>query len=235
MREILGEIFENNNFSSILNEIYPEKNPYDELIDICVNELDEMYFIVSGKLDKDSLNNILEICEEEEKNKKYSKAYKSNWVVLYISKLQGKISEVEKTYVMNIEENKFFCRKYVFWYTDKEIEALKQLCGGKYTNENMSLYIRDYVYFCEFKKGENLGYDCLSRIYIKLPFLNLETIQTTNETIRSCIERELNELGEGIKSDFFSDTVESILSKINVSERELEKINKGLEGIKEGK
>ena len=42
--------------------------------------------------------------------------------------------------------------------------------------------------------SEDKGYDCLSRIFVKLPFLNLTDLRTTDKTILDYIKKELNDI-----------------------------------------
>ena len=137
MRVLLKEVFKNHEFSKNFEEQFREKTVIDEIVDVFVNKYDEMYFIIFGKLQRDTLSQIIDLCAEVEKNQFYKKSWKSNWVVLYITELATDLTNEQKKIVMQIEENKFFCRKYVFWYTDEEKEALKKLCENDFSKETL--------------------------------------------------------------------------------------------------
>ena len=138
MRVLLKEVFKNHEFSKNFEEQFREKTAIDEIVDVFVNKYDEMYFIIFGKLQRDTLSQIIDLCAEVEKNQFYKKSWKSNWVVLYITELATDLTNEQKKIVMQIDENKFFCRKYVFWYTDEEKEALKKLCENDFSKETLN-------------------------------------------------------------------------------------------------
>ena len=86
MIKIVDKIFQENDFK------YLEKLRTNEEVDegrnavlkrIYVNEHDEMYFIVEGKLDKNILDEIIGICAEAEGNGEIPKSYKSNWYLIF--------------------------------------------------------------------------------------------------------------------------------------------------------
>ena len=82
---------------------------------------------------------------------------------------------------------------------------------------------------------EDKGYDCLSRIFIKLPFLNLTNLKTTDKTIMDYIEKELNSINEELFDKIERGDLESIENDIILSEREQSEIEKKLEVLKKEK
>lgn len=233
MKEIISKILENNGFHSILEERFQKEKLVDRIANIYVNEYDEMYFLISGKIQKDTLNQILNICAEEEKSEFYKKAFKSNWILLYVAELDEKINATEKKYVMQIEENKFFCRKYVFWYTKKEKIALEELLEDDYSNEIFNRNIKDYELFSNFKEKGDAGYECLSRLFIKLPFLNLQNIQTTEDTIYTYVSNELKEINEKLAEIFETETIDEVLKFVDLNQTDLKNVNKKIEELGE--
>ena len=73
---------------------------------------------------------------------------------------------------------------------------------------------------------QDKGYDCLSRIFVKLPFLNLTDLRTTDKTILDYIEKELNDISKGLAEKLETGELENIESDIILSEREQKSIDK---------
>ena len=193
---------------------------------IYINKFDEMYFVVEGNLSKNILDEILEICLESEKNVEISKNYKSNWVLVLLTSIEAELSWNQRKRVLFIEENKYFCRKYVMWYTAEEKEELEKLCESDYSTSNINSIIESYSNFSKFKNSEDKGYDCLSRIFVKLPFLNLTDLRTTDKTILDYIEKELNDISKVLAEKLETGELENIESDIILSEREQKSIDK---------
>lgn len=231
MRALLKEVFIDHEFSESFENRFGEKTVVNESVDVFVNDYDEMYFIIFGKLQRDTLSRIIELCDEVEKNPFYKKSWKSNWVVLFITELTTDLTNEQKKIVMQIEENKFFCRKYVFWYSDKEKDALKKLCENDFSTETLSRIISDEKLFEEFKKKGNMGYEFLSRMYIKLPFLNLRDIPTTEDTIYTCINNELDLINEKLTEIFEDGDVNKIIELIELDKKDLKEIEKKIKAI----
>ena len=78
---------------------------------------------------------------------------------------------------------------------------------------------------------EDKGYDCLSRIFIKLPFLNLTNLKTTDRTMMDYIEKELNSINEKLFEKIERYDLESIDNDIILSEKEKNNIDKKLEAL----
>lgn len=232
MREIVREIFESHGFLRKNEEREKDKEPIDGLYEIFVSEYDEMYFVMTGKLHADTLNTIIDICAEEEENPFYKRSWKSNWLFIYIAEISDELTKEQRRIVMQIEENKFFCRKYVFWYSNQEKEALGKLCGNAFSKAVMQDKITDFKVFEEFKKKGNKGYECLSRLYIKLPFLNLQQVPTTGETIFTCVTDELSLVHEKLGEVFQDEEMDEILNQVELSEKERKEIDDEIKRLK---
>lgn len=229
MIEIVKEIFKNNNFHSIADEGMIASRLLEGIEEVFVNQYDEMYFILTGQLKAETLKEINNLCAKVERQEKLPKGLKANWVVVYMTELKKELSNEDKNYIMKIEENKFYCRKYVFWYTREDKTALTNLCNNRFTNENLTDKIKDYTLFSEFKNKQNRGYECLARLYIKLPFLNLQQIPITTTTIFGCVEDQLKKINEEVVTLFENGDLEEILNYVDVSEKDIEKEMKKLE------
>lgn len=231
MRDILWKIFENHGFCEKTEERFIDPNSAGEPDEIFINAQDEMYFIMTGELCNDTLSRIISVCAEEEKHEFYKKRWKSNWVLVYMTEISGELTKEQKRIVMQIEENKFFCRKYVFWYSDQEKEALKEFCGNVFSKEVLHEKVSDDKAFNEFKKEGHRGYECLSRLYIKLPFLGLEQMPATEDTIFTCVYEELRSISE-IAAELFKDgEIEGILNEIELEGKDLKEVEKKLKNL----
>lgn len=233
MREIIKKIFDDHGFRGGIKNKYMDNKPAEGL-DVYVNGFDEMYFIMSGTLQRDTLSRIINICAKEEENDFIKKSWKSNWVLIYITEISAELTKEQKKIVMQIEENKFFCRKYVFWYSGKEKEALKELCKNDFSIEALDEKISNAQLFGVFKKKGDKGYECLSRLYIKLPFLNLRQIPTTDETIFTCINDEIKLINEKLAEKFEDGEIEEILKLVELNEKELKELDQNVKAIGEG-
>ncbi len=229
MINIVDKIFQNNGFK-YLEELRPKEDTDNNrsvvVKRIYVNEHDEMYFIVEGRLDKNILDEIIGICSNAEDNGEILKSYKSNWFLILLTSIEGSLSWEQRKRVLFIEENKYFCRKYVIWHNDEEKKKVKELCGGDYSMENMNQIIGNYDNFCNFKEFDDRGYGCLIRIFIKLPFLNLADLETTDKTIYYFIKRQLDSIHINLMQQLEAGNLDEIDDEIELSERDMKDIDK---------
>lgn len=230
MINIIDEIFRNNGFTP-MEQVEIKKQSEDVtrktvLKKIYINKFDEMYFVVEGNIGKHTLDEIIEICLEAEKNNGITKSYRSNWVLVLLTSIDAELSWDQRKHVLFIEENKYFCRKYVMWYTANEKEELDKMCDRNYSTSNINSIIENYSNFKSFKNFENKGYACLSRIFIKLPFLSLTDLSITDKTILDYIKKELNGISKGLAEKLETGDLENIESDIILSEKEQRIIDK---------
>lgn len=251
MIKIIDKIFQHNSFvlleKAMKDPIKREQNrageklmdtPLEEwktvLRRIYVNEQDEMYFLVEGELNRNALNEVIGICAEAEGNVEIKKSYKSNWGLLYLTSVDETLTREEQKRVMQIEENKYFCRKYVLWYSNEEKEKLMELCQENYSNKNLNSIVENYDFFSRFKQSNHKGYECLSRIYIKLPFMNLSDLETTDQTVLEVVKKKLDEFHPELFHKLQNGDMESIESYVNLSEKEEKDIQRILSKLKVG-
>lgn len=85
--------------------------------------------------------------------------------------------------IYDIEEDPFDFKKYVLVYTREQVVKLKSLIGttdGHVVNF-LNLFLNDSTKFSQFKRHEHsddtLVYDLVSKLFIKLPFLNMHNSQ----------------------------------------------------------
>lgn len=237
MLEMLDNIFRENKFY----EYEIEKIGDNESVKkIYTNESDDMYMIMETELTENTLTELLEVCQEVYKADTVEKAKKSNWVMVllvkqkeYITKQQDHISDKQRKLILNIEENQYYCRKYILWYAEEELKDLDEILGGNYTIKNISAILQNYNYFCEFRENNNKGYELLTRMCIKLPFWNLSNIEGLDKSIEDMLREKVNILADDLFALLVEkDSVDTLLEKIQLSEkdeREIEKKIKELE------
>lgn len=229
MINIMDTIFQGNGFKC-REDLRTKEDADDDrnavLKRIYVNEHDEMYFIVEGGLDKNILDEIIEICSNAEGKGEIPKSYKSNWILILLTSIEESLSWEQRKRVLFIEENKYFCRKYVIWHNVEEKQKVDELCGGDYSVENMNKIIGNYKNFCNFKESDDRGYGCLSRIFIKLPFLNLANLETTDKTIYYFIKKQLDSIHTNLIHQLETGNLDEIDGEIELSEKEMRDIDK---------
>lgn len=197
----------------ILDEIFKQKEFYkmEKIVDresvkrVYTNSFDDMYIIMETKLNGNTIDELMDICQEIFKEKTVNKAKKSNWFLLLLVKQdeylfyeQNHISDMQRKWILNIEENQFYCRKYVFWYAEEEKEALREILNENYEMDNISNVLQNYEYFCEFKESKNVGYELLTRLCIKLPFMNLLDLEQMNKSIEEILASKVNSIEDGL-------------------------------------
>ena len=96
----------------------------------------------------------------------------------YEASASGKVSDLGKIICL-VEEDLNYFKKNVLLYTEKmdefskeHIGCLKSLCQEYFTEENYKKYKKSY--------GDNIEYDFLINLFIKIPFLSFEGYQPGN-------------------------------------------------------
>jgi hypothetical protein len=92
-------------------------------------------------------------------------------------------SQKINSFIYDIEEDPFDFKKYVLVYTQEQVSKLKSLIGTmngqvvSYINQ----FLNDSMKFSQFKRQEKsddtLVYDLITKLFIKLPFLNIPNYQ----------------------------------------------------------
>lgn len=134
------------------------------------------------------------------------------------------------TLIYDLEEDPYDFKKYVLTYTKKQVALLESYNDSTEGNILLSLnnILNDISMFSKFKNNEDsdevLIYDLVSKLFIKIPFLNIEnnqqSISNLNEEIVKGIEErdiplweslmKLNETTDG------NPNIEEILKCIEV-------------------
>lgn len=233
MINLLEKVFENSGFWSD-SEIKDCIDKENDGFKVYVNDLDEMYFLVQDELDGALLERIISLCANAESNVKIKKRYKSNWVVVVVTKIQGELDWNQRKEIMLTEENKYFCRKYVFWYDEEEKTEMEDLCDADYSLQNIDKIIKNKDSFASFKSGNNIGYGCLSRIIIKLPFLNLSTMDEMDKTFKNYVEENVEALSEGLYEKLCNNDLAQIEECIKLEEADERDIKNRIKALEMG-
>lgn len=122
-----------------------------------------------GNLEK-TLAMIEKICVEEDEIKEI----RPQFIYAIILKKVMQITEQTFKDIIAIEENEYFCKKYVLYYDEKELAALKKwileeknACIGELLNSDNCIKYMD----AQEDKDEKLAVNLLLRIIIKCPFI----------------------------------------------------------------
>lgn len=236
MIELLDNIFRENKFYEYEIEKIVENESVKK---IYTNKFDDMYMIMETELNENTLNELLELSQEVYETDTVEKAKKSNWVMIllvkqkeYIANQQDHISDKQRKLILNIEENEYYCRKYILWYAEEEQTALDTILDGNYNMSSISDTLKNYDYFREFKEYGNKGYDLLTRMCIKLPFWNLSNIEELDKSIEDMLREKVNVLADGLFDLLVEkNSVDTLLEKIQLDEKDGKEIEKKIKEL----
>jgi hypothetical protein len=158
-------------------DIYTKKELYSEEAQLFINELDsKYYFFTSFYADKENYQ-ISNLGEIEKITIKNADAYKlidpptPNSSYLMLIWEVDSIDESIYSHIIKLEENEFFFKKYVFYFTTEEFKAFKNWYSQKVTaNKGDIVAILNEISNEDFEKPEICF---LLRLLIKIPFLPL--------------------------------------------------------------
>lgn len=175
MRDILEKIFLQNNFI---------KDPH-EISDYYINKGKSENYLVYylNSFTKEDIDKILG--ENFIELQKYDKEKKSNTSIIFVTKIEDKyLNEEEKKLVFEIEEDPFYYKKYLLWYTEEELVNISNYSEditNKIVNKDIFKDMKNAMEGNINYTNEIHSYELLCRIFIKLPFLSLENIYHEDE------------------------------------------------------
>ncbi len=186
---VLEPVFKNSNLSK--NNI--EFNEYS--CQFYTNEASSDFYILLDKenlsledlqsLKGQGINQLDEIIKEHEAS---NEAYEKNaTLILCVNCDEGLQNE---NIINQIEEDKYLFKKNILFYTSSEVDDLHTLFDGQYTQEKANKIMRTEECFDAIKENRVCGYALLPRLFIKLPFLSLQSHQIDLENLSTIILEE---------------------------------------------
>lgn len=228
MREVLSNVFNINDFKReefIKSDYYTSNKKLENYIVYDLEELSKS--VVNNLLD----NNLYDL-ELHSSEIYLNKEMKKNTSVIFLVKVEdGKLTESEKKLIFKIEEDPYFYKKYVLWYSQNEMENISSYIENitdNLMNKDLFGNMKDSM-LGKIKYNSDIhAYELLCRIFIKLPFLTLKPIYTERN--------ELSELKQNIDKklsqfdDFYTELgCESINLDMQIDNEEFEKYLKRIE------
>lgn len=196
MNELISKIFS--------ERFIEKKNEFGFLYELNEKDKKEFWFVFAGDI-KNVVNiqgDILQKCKEVNNDKTLEK----NISLLVLWNTGGQIDESTlKREIMKLEENPFHFKKYVLYYSQREVDELKNVLDLNDVVKSISKNIISNDVFNEYKKGplKQSWQSLLYRIAIKIPFIpiliepasNFESLISLNKkSLKSSNLDEVNDL-----------------------------------------
>lgn len=221
--EIISIIRTLNNGSVLPNQkdTYTNKELYSEIAQLFISETDmKYYFFASFYAEKDNYQ-ISNMGEIEKITIKNAETYQvidpptpnSAYLILFWEVTS--IDESVYRHIIKLEENEFFFKKYVFYYTAEELKTFKKWYLEKVTaNKGDIKTMLEEIINEDFERPE---ISFFLRLLIKIPFFDLSfpkavlqdfdmIVQNKILTTRGESGRKIKELDEIISQTLSSDT-----------------------------
>lgn len=148
---------------------------YNEKVQLFVDpsgEGSKYYYFSELEIDDENQDNLAEIEDVTMNSDAYTVIKKptpsDSYMVLF-----WKVECIEERMypdIINIEENEFFYKKYVFYYTEKELQCFEKWCGSLKTNGKPML--DTVLEAIQFLNDESKEVQFLTRLLSKVPFFN---------------------------------------------------------------
>lgn len=196
MKNILKQILEEKDFTIDENCLKDESsflaertkhNKFDFLTVMFVSEIDANKEKIKEKIEEYFLTIL-----EGRQNLIGLEKNLSLLILLEVNSLE--VSNEINSLIFDIEEDPYDFKKYVLVYTKDQVEILKRLKeeSDSEITETINQILNDSMKFSRFKSNEDsedkLIYDLVSKLFIKIPFLNMEyNQQTINSLLREIV------------------------------------------------
>lgn len=237
MRDILRKILEGHDFSIKNHSFDIEETLQADRTDGFGFDFLTVLFLDKEKFSKAVLNEYIErLFLEFSQQDDLKMGWDKNLSLLIMLKVDSlDISAEIQSLIFDIEEDPFMFKKYILPYTDKQENIFTEQLGYYDENEvlkflNHILYDSDKFSIFKNKKDceEYLLYDIVSKLFIKLPYLNIinqdkeiHTLMTEIDESFTEEEREvLNKLLELKNNEGDNPAIQKILEVIGVTENE---------------
>lgn len=169
------------------------------------------YYFFSESIDDNNIVNISDIEYAIQENELFNcveKPKPSDSYLIMIWKVD-KIDESIYPIIIETEENEFLFKKYVFYYTEEEIQQCKHWLTYKYGNN----VITTTQLLNDLKTIEGKPeYQFLTRLLIKLPYIELSFEKIEHKEFQSYVSKQLN----GIQKNKNKDEILSLNEKLNL-------------------
>lgn len=148
---------------------------YNDKVQLFVDvsgEESKYYYFSELEIDDENRDNLAEIEDAALNSDAYAVIEKpkpsDSYMILF-----WKVEHIEETlypYIIKIEENEFFYKKYVFYYTEKEQQCFEKWCESlKINGKPMLDTVLEEV---QFLNDESEQVQFLTRLLSKVPFFN---------------------------------------------------------------
>lgn len=195
MLNFIKQVLEKHDYQHIGGsiELWSNNNEFFIIQDYDVEELQSSRDITINFFTCDKINQLIHEFEKIQDNR-----IKKNTSLLIVVKVENLENEYYrlKNIVMRIEEDEYYFRKYVIFYTESGLEKL----------EPCAQYLLDYIQDNGGDLGESLfdkfennmffddGYFIAMQLIIKLPFISLSHSDARFETIEDRIKSRMETL-----------------------------------------
>lgn len=169
------------------------------------------YYFFSESIDDNNIVNISDIEYAIQENELFNcveKPKPSDSYLIMIWKVD-KIYESIYPIIIETEENEFLFKKYVFYYTEEEIQQCKHWLTYTYGNN----VITTTQLLNDLKTIEGKPeHQFLTRLLIKLPYIELSFEKIEHKEFQSYVSKQLN----GIQKNKNKDEILSLNEKLNL-------------------
>ncbi len=158
------------------------------------------------------------------------------FIYVVIIKRVNQINDQTLKEIISIEENEYFCKKYVLYYEEKEVEALKEWMDKEkeYKLGNMINLDECVSYMNEEDKKEKYAVKMLLRLLIKCPFVQYKfdkevfedfeaELDAKLKVVRKIDKKKMTEYKENFFDKLEPDNIENMVDLFIQSVRKEEK------------
>ena len=147
---------------------------YNDQVQLFVDssgEENKYYYFAEFAIDdeQDNLAQIEDVVSNSDVYTVIGKPKPSNSYMILLWKVE-QIDESLYPYIIQIEENEFFYKKYVFYYTEKELQCFEKWCSSLKTNGKPML--DTVLEAVQFLNDESEQVQFSTRLLSKVPFFN---------------------------------------------------------------
>ena len=158
-------------------------------------------------------NDDYNIIEDSIKGSQLEEQKPNNSYLILFYKIEEFNEQISKK-IIKLEENEFFYKKYIFYYTQEEFESFKEWFDLKKFNSLSEIL---ELSECD-PKSESLYMNFLLRLIIKIPFLNVRFKKIELENFDAILSDQLNRVRQN--RDEIQTLFEYLTQKLDVLQTE---------------